>query len=101
MKRINSREELAAFARRMGLRADWHEPDEQEITARVEGASFDNAGFYPPAACPELDARAQEMCVVFSRTEPDSRSYTGTRPVEDLAVVNLATLCAWAAGTDS
>lgn len=27
-----------------GARMDWHEPDEQELTAAVVGRSFDNAG---------------------------------------------------------
>lgn len=34
---------LADFATRKGLRLDWHEPDEQDITAVVEGREFDNA----------------------------------------------------------
>jgi hypothetical protein len=44
--RINERSELQALARELGVRKDWHEPDEQGVTARVLGDDFDNAGFW-------------------------------------------------------
>lgn len=36
-------ERLRAFATKYGTRPDWHEPDEQEISARVIGTRLDNA----------------------------------------------------------
>lgn len=59
---IKSRAELLDLANRLGVRTDWHEPDEQELTATLHGllfgegqtvtvtangVSFDNAGFWP------------------------------------------------------
>ena len=37
------RTELRKFAKKHGLREDWHEPDEQEVSARVVGTHLDNA----------------------------------------------------------
>ena len=44
MERITSRARFVALAGELGVRMDWHEPDEQEVTAKVRGVSFDNAG---------------------------------------------------------
>jgi hypothetical protein len=90
VERINDRERFIAFASEIGVRPDWHEPDEQGITARVEGTSgdFDNAGFWPASA----EFPSAELHVIFSRLDVE----TGVRG-RDLACVNLATLCAWAA----
>lgn len=98
LNRIRTRQELTEFAAAFGLNASWHEPDNQRITARVEGKSFDNAGFWPPAAHQALSPVAQELCVVFSLMDTSKVDESGEHPVvEDLAVVNLATLCSWAA----
>lgn len=82
--RIHTREQLVELARRLGVRPDWHEPDEQGVTVHVEGVSFDNAGFWPtedrPFAAPELI----ETHVAVRRGG------------ETVAYVNLATLFAWA-----
>jgi hypothetical protein len=96
MKRIDTQDELTQFANQHGLRSDWHEPDEQEITARVEGVSFDNAGFWPRAdyrRTRPIDPSIVEMHVIFSRLIPGDLQGR----IEDLACVNLATLCSWAA----
>lgn len=79
MKRITERGELQALARELGVRPDWHEPDEQDVDATVRGISFDNAGFWP-----EPSKIFEEMHVIL---------WKGNEPV---AAVNLATLCAWA-----
>ena len=93
---IRTREEFRAFASAQGVRPDWHEPDEQNLTARVEGVSFDNAGFWPTDRLrPEVAEVIGEAHVVFSRTADDGHG--GTSLVHDLAAVNLASLCAWAA----
>lgn len=100
MIRISSRQELIDFQRTHGLRYDWHEPDEQNITARVEGVSFDNAGFWPTD--PSTDRRTTELHVIFSRTEWTAEAQRNGEPeiMEDLACVNLAYLCAWSTGLD-
>ena len=38
-----TRKKLQDFARKYRLRHDWHEPDEQDVTARVLGKTLDNA----------------------------------------------------------
>lgn len=45
-KRIDTRQELIELARELRVRPDWHEPDEQDVTATVRGTNFDNAGFW-------------------------------------------------------
>jgi len=35
--------ELKKYAKQLGVRGDWHEPDEQSVTAVVKGKTFDNA----------------------------------------------------------
>lgn len=86
MKRINTKAELLALADELGVRPDWHEPDEQEVTAIAHGVSFDNAGFWG-------ESRSQyksyeEMHVILCRQG------------EAVAAVNLATLFAWATGLE-
>jgi hypothetical protein len=89
MKMIHTQAELQAVARELGMRADWHEPDEREVTAEVQGHSFDNAGFWGEEEQTRhgYDWPALEMYVTL---------YQDGKPV---AEVNLATLFAMAAGT--
>lgn len=58
-----------------GVRADWHEPDEQGVTAVAKGTVFDNAGFSPP-----------ERSIIIKQNG------------KSVAEVNLAILFAWATG---
>jgi hypothetical protein len=89
MKMIHTQAELQAIARELGVRADWHEPDEQEVTAEVQGHSFDNAGFWGEETLTRhgYDWPGLEMYVTL---------YQDGKPV---AEVSLATLFAMAAGT--
>lgn len=91
---ITNRTQLRGFAATLGVRPDWHEPDEQDLTARVEGTTFDNAGFWP--LCEVRGTVTPELHVVFSRLVIDADGVS--RRGEDLAAVNLATLCSWATG---
>lgn len=100
IERITSCLQFIQFATRMGVRTDWHEPDEQNLTARVEGTplNFDNAMspgvWYGHDYSPEGNGYA-ELHVIFSELdEEDGKPVRG----RDLAVVNLATLCSWASG---
>ena len=45
MNEIRTKKELIALAKTLGVRDDWHEPDEAGVTAKVTGGKFDNAGF--------------------------------------------------------
>lgn len=72
LERLDSAADLTRFRERHGMRRDWHEPDEQGVTATAVGSSFDNAGF------------ATEKQVILS---------VDSRPV---AYINLATLLALA-----
>lgn len=83
IRRINSTLQLQELAVELGVRFDWHEPDEQEVCARVFGSSFDNAGFWGEGTD---DRPHAEMWV---------RLYQHDEPVAD---VNLATLFAMACG---
>lgn len=83
--RILRRSQLRGLALMLGVRHDWHEPDEQGVTAEVHGESFDNAGFWPEPTAP---GGHQEMHVVI---KVDG---------EEVATINLATLLAWASGLE-
>lgn len=81
--RITDRKYFIQLARTLGVRSDWHEPDEQNVTARVSGTRFDNAGFWPH---PES----------YSPPTTVEQYVTIVRDGVEVAHVNLATLCAWA-----
>lgn len=98
---VTRREQLCLLATYLGVRPDWHEPDEQRITARVEGNEFDNAGFWPEPTA----HGTQELHVILSRIYDNdhddscpSDGSCGHQRIEDIAAVNLATLLAWATG---
>ncbi len=75
MKFIMSKNELKELAKQIGVRNDWHEPDEQDVDARVEiGTGFDNA-------C------GSDMSVIISKDGVD------------VFKINLATLFAFACDT--
>jgi hypothetical protein len=84
---ITTRAQLIELAQRLGVRHDWHEPDEQGLTAKVEGRSFDNAGFWPRELSAHMPASSIEKHVILSKDG------------QPVAAVNLATLFAWACGT--
>jgi hypothetical protein len=79
IERIHSARELAALAHTLGVRRDWHEPDEQEVDVELVGLThqLDNAM--------GADAKGE--------FEPNVVIWQGERP---MAVVNLADLLAWA-----
>jgi hypothetical protein len=87
MIRIRTRRGLIDLAAHLGVSPDWHEPDEQNVAAQVRGQSFDNAGFWGTKR--DSGQPHEEMQVIF---------YHEGRPC---AVVNLATLCAWATGYEA
>ena len=56
----SKKEELQQFAQTYGLRDDWHEPDEQGVTAFVTGIKLDNAFCEDQSGLP---AHFQELVV--------------------------------------
>lgn len=86
--RVRTRGELHRAAEILGVRPDWHEPDEQGVTVQVLGTRFDNAGFWGMEFLDEHAADRAELFVVLIKDG---------RPV---AEVNLATLLAWATGLE-
>lgn len=117
---IHSRAELLDLANRLGVRTDWHEPDEQELTATVHGllfgesqkvtvtahgVSFDNAGFWPLTDAnrftspEEISGQSRHglPSETADHTPPHAEMYVTLhqdgRPV---AHINLALLFAWA-----
>ena len=86
MERIISRARFIALAGELGVRMDWHEPSEQKVTAKIRGVSFDNAGTWPHDG-----STPREIVEMYVILQQDG---------EDVAAVNLATLCAWASGLE-
>lgn len=98
---ITTRQSMIEFAREQGVRADWHEPDEQNLTAVVKGWDFDNAGFWGDPKFSDTNIRNCELHVLFYKTEYDELTGQTERVGAPIAAVNLATLCAWATGHNS
>ena len=101
--RINNLEQLQELANKLGVRHNWHEPDEQNVTVEVRGHSFDNAGFWG------LNREAE----ILSKSAKDLKEY-GTcysdyveiyvlikKDKQVVAEINLATLFALACRTIS
>jgi hypothetical protein len=91
--RIDTIGQLQELARTLRVRPDWHEPDEQEVTARVFGQFFDNAGFWPYEpngryeSTNSIDSESLEMYVELLQAG------------KVVAQINLATLFAMACHT--
>ena len=91
---IENRQELIALAKELGVRDSWHEPDEQELTARVYGESFDNA-----MCGTHKDLARNIQTMPWNYTIKDAEMtvvlYKG---MDAIAEINLALLLAWACG---
>ena len=89
--RIDHLDQLQEVAALLGVRPDWHEPDEQEVTATFDGHCFDNAGFWPRSEQSEgiREHNSSEMCILLHK---EGRL---------VAMINLATLFAIACRTHS
>lgn len=85
---VRTRDEFVQLARNLGMRPDWHEPDEQNVTATVRGKPLD----FDNAHGPRLDADAELHLILSERVVEEGRPCAG----KVLAVANLADLCAWA-----
>ncbi len=90
---VRSRADLLDLARELGVRPDWHEPDNEDVEAIVFGDTFDNAGFWGRRFRLEkkqgfLSADEEMNVLLVKNGEP-------------VAEVNLATLFSWACGFDT
>jgi hypothetical protein len=101
MKLIHKKSELVELAKQLGIRSDWHEPEEQEVGARVLGSQFDNAGFWGPDrrdfgyGTPTGNKKIDQYLL------PAEMSVVILKHGEPVAEVNLATLFAWATGFEA
>jgi hypothetical protein len=112
IKRIRTRRELQRLAKELGVREDWHEPDEQGLDAVAFGGNFDNAGHWglEHLSRAELRSRAQLSaesdsigCAVIDLDEANLFTEMFVvlyRENRAIAEVNLATLFAFACGYD-
>lgn len=92
LKRISTRADLTALASELGVRPDWHEPDERGVTALVSGHVLDNAGFWGVGGTGSIPSAYQELWVTIMVKENE-----GVEP-RAVAEVNLAMLLAWSTG---
>jgi hypothetical protein len=115
--RITTRAELRTLARELGVAGDWHENDEADVTATVNGlrfeaqgitatargVSFDNAGFWPmnqvTVTFPGVKCEPQGLPASAAvPTPPHAEMYvTLFKEGEPRGYVNLALLFSWAA----
>ena len=91
MKRINSAKELNELAKELRVRPDWHEPDEQEVNARIIGSHLDNA----MGADPDADKKVDDPDGSVRTLHWGEYNVVITKKGKDVAVVNLAELLAW------
>lgn len=95
MQRITDRSEFTQFTDENLGSTDWQHAVDSYLDARVEGRAFTAHGHWPRAVQRTLK-QPLEQHVIFSRVVRDH--FTGAVMVStDIAAVNLATLCAWAA----
>jgi len=109
IKRINTRRELQRLAKELGVREDWHEPDEQDVEVYGFGGHFDNAGFWGLRHLAERETH-DRMNLLDPKNTGEYIMEDTDRFVEKFAViykdgkavaeVNLATLFAFACGYD-
>lgn len=77
---INNKERMQKVAKRLDVRDDWHEPDEEGVTVEVFGNRFDNAF----GCCePDKNGNGEYFVMLYRNKLP-------------IAAVNLATLFALA-----
>lgn len=78
---IHTFRDLSELAAELGVRDNWHEPDEQGVSARIIGTHLDNA----MGSTTRGIGDAGEFNVVIMKD------------AQDVAVINLATLLSWGA----
>jgi hypothetical protein len=95
MQIITDRSEFKLFTDDNLSSTDWQHAADCYLDARVEGRAFTENGHWPRGAQRGLN-QPLEQHVIFSRVIRDR--FTGAVMVStDVAAVNLATVCAWAA----
>ena len=112
IKRIRTRQDLVNLAKQLGVRTDWHEPDEQGLDAVAFGGNFDNAGHWglEHLSRRELELRSRlsdESDHIGSAVIDIDEAHLFTemfivlyRENRAIAEINLATLFAFACGCE-
>lgn len=95
---IQDRDDLERFRRTHGIRSDWHEPDEQEITATVIGHSLDTASTHVDDVYDHDESHHSLTVVLHEQVVNEDSVVTG--PGQPLAYVNLAQLLSWGCNFD-
>jgi hypothetical protein len=95
IRRIDTKDQIKALAAKLGVRLDWHEPDEQKVTVQVAGDTFDNAGHWG-TAWDASRARYQEELGPRIHLGGGEFCVTVLQDGQPVAEVNLATLFALA-----
>lgn len=86
VKMIHTTGHLFELKNELGVRDDWHEPEEMGVSVEIRGKSFDNAGFWGHGRTDLIGKSHEELHVVLKVDN------------EPVAMVNLATLFAFATG---
>lgn len=91
---IEDADDLERFRRTHGVRSDWHEPDEQDVTATVIGHNLDTSSTHVDDVY-DHDRSHDNLTVVLHEQAIDENNIV-TGPGKPLAYVNLAQLLSWA-----
>jgi hypothetical protein len=91
LNRIHSAHALEEFRQAYGIRNDWHEPDEQGITAYVLGDHLDNA-----MGATVEHGHGELQVVIAKEVESEEGTSFDKATFRPIAAVNLATLLSWA-----
>jgi len=87
--RIRTHNQLHDVAQALGVNADWHELENQDVSIRIRGNTFDNTGCWPIGKWLHPGNPALEYYIELRRHD------------ETVAAVNLADLFAMATGQSS
>ena len=90
LDQINSAHALEGFRVAYGLRPDWHEPDNNGVTAYVIGDHLDNA------MGSTVDHGHGELQIVLAKEVEGTSGSFDRSTFQPVAVVNVASLLSWA-----
>lgn len=91
LNRIHSAKDLEEFRSAQGIRFDWHEPDEQGITAYTLGDHLDNA-----MGATVEHGHGELQIVIAKEVESEEGTSFDNATFRPIAAVNVASLLSWA-----
>jgi len=86
IRHITNQVDLELLAEELGVRSDWHEPDEQGLTLDFNGKSFGNDGVWGHKVAIAPDSLEQYITI--------------RKNDQPIAELNMATLLSWASNHD-